>query len=223
MGLFDIFKPKKKQTRSLFIRADGTVDSEKIKEDLYKSDPHYRETADHLAHQDKLSNYLGEAEMQYRADQDIHKLISAYEAVFIDAKPPLNSSSDLKLADLYIKAKQNDKAWGYLNMLLAEKNERKTELSSIRQEQAKLLKKEKKHKDAIEMFALAHLAKGKYADYFNENKFLKDIGVSARALGWGLETQSDIAKLVKTQINQRNMSEKKIIDAYQKYLQDHGL
>lgn len=89
-----------------------------IQKELYKKDPKYRATIDYLKHQQKLTDLMNSALERYKKDKDLDKIIKVYEKIFIEADPPCESSKDVDLAKYYIRTGQNDKAWGYLNLLL---------------------------------------------------------------------------------------------------------
>ena len=57
-------------------------------------------------------------------------------------------------------------------------------MEKIRFEQARLLKKEEKWADAIEMYLLGYLAKSSWNRKFQEDMFVKDIKSSANKLNW---------------------------------------
>lgn len=131
--------------------------------------------------QNAMLQRLADAQWEYKQDKDINKLISVYEMVFINSKPYLQSSQEIDLADLYVKAGMNNKAWGYLNMLLM-RNE--TPANKIYFEQARILKKENKYDQAAYTYMLCHLAKSQRDGVFHPEPFIKDVQVCANKLKW---------------------------------------
>lgn len=126
-----------------------------IARELYRDFPESKALQDSLKYQDKLLDRLAKAEKKYEKDKNLDALIKEYEYLFIICQPSCCSSHIIKLPDLYMKAGQSDKAWGFLNRLLQTKE---AELHKIRFEQAKILTKEKKYADAILMHLLGYLA-----------------------------------------------------------------
>lgn len=139
MGLFDKFK-KNQQPKT---------DSEAIEREMYENNTlGYRDLKDHLDYQQELINKVNLANAQYEKDGDMDALIKVYEMAFYEADPPCASSQNLKLVDYYLKSNSNDKAWEYLNFLYLGSYAPKEKIRFL---QAKILKKEKKYLDAIDM------------------------------------------------------------------------
>ena len=197
--------------------------------DMYINNPRYREMKNEsaarqelLKQQDELIAIACTAREKYKSDGDIESAIASYEKVMIEADPPLKNAQShaIFLAELYVKNGQNDKAWGYLNMLHSKDL---CPLSKIRKEQAKILKKEKKHQQAIEFILLEYWnhAQDCEFNYYNHNGCMKDIGPSIRALGWSFEDQEKCVSFVDYAVSLKNKSsEKTISDLYRRFVDE---
>ena len=142
--------------------------------------------------QDQEYKRLSKAQAAYEKDGDINKLISVYESALIDGKVFLYSQSlALELVSLYKKAGLNDKAWSYTNYMLMKGFPAEWK---VYQEQAKLLKSEKKYLEAVRAYMHMYHFKDSYG--FNREKFLKDINVCAKKLGWDEEKKNRVADVV---------------------------
>lgn len=186
--------------------------NEAVKEELYRKDPSFRKVTDDLAEQDRLLKILLEAREQYSADGDCEKAIAAYEKVMLHPAVPINSNSHTSfLVDLYIKAGQNDRAWGFLNSLIGTG---RLPLEKIRGYQAKILSKENKHKDALEMLILEYLAKAERSRTFNNEAFLKAIKPSIKKLKLDDAFANELSNLIQHHVKARNFDERSLITQY---------
>ena len=205
MGLFNFGKKKQKK-----------MTSEEIRAEMYKNNTMgYRDRKDRLDYQNSLIDKVNEANEQYK--DDINKLIEVYEFAFYKSDPPCASSQNLKLVDMYLKTNQNDNAWGYLNFLYAGNHAPKEKIRFL---QAKILKKENKHIDAIEMFMLGHLKNSEWNNTFQKDIFLKDIAPSANKLKWNSEKREYLAYLVENSVKQRKYGESALSNAFRKSVSD---
>lgn len=212
MGFFDVFK---KLNTGVGI-SRKTFQNNIEKEMYLNNTAGYRDLKDRLDYQDRLLNIANEARERYKTDGVIEPAIEAYEKVLLKSDPPLVSTAHtMFLADLYIKAEMYDKAWGYLNSLIGTD---RAPLEKIRHEQARILKKEKRHKEAIEMILLEYLAKSEWNNTFSRGACMKSIGPSIRALQWTADDQSRCADIVEVQVKVRNYKEKALIDKYRQYV-----
>lgn len=207
---------------------DNITFRNKADRDMYMNNPRYREmkneTAalnERLKQQDELIAIVCTAREKYKSDGDIESAIASYEKAMIEADPPLRNAQShaIFLAELYIKNGQNDKAWGYLNMLHSKDL---CPLSKIRKEQAKILKKEKKHIQAIEYILLEYWNHAQECEfnYYNHNGCIKDIGPSIRALGWSFEDQEKCVSFVDYAVSLKSRScEQTVYDLYRKFVE----
>ncbi len=154
---------------------------------------------------------LAEANAEYKNDGNLDKLIAVYESVFIDADPYLKSSQEIDLADLYIKAGQNDKAWGYLNFLI-QRNE--TPLHRIYSQQVRILKKEGRYVDAVRTYMFCYLDKAQISNSFNPTAFQKDIQSSINKLKWDQQMVDDLTAIMNEQISAHNFNIRALIAKY---------
>lgn len=191
-----------------------------VKKYLYKTDASYRKATDELDHQDRLLKVALKARDQYKIDGDCDKAISEYEKVMIEATPPLKSNAHaMFLLDLYLKAGYNNKAWGYTNKLIQTHG---LDIDKIRKYQAKILKKEEKHAEAIKMLMLHHLAKSKWNNTFNREAFIKDIMPSIKKLKWAPEDADTLADMVFAQVKAKDYKESALTSKYSEYVKAHG-
>lgn len=194
------------------LKKQKKMTSEDIRAEMYKNNTMgYRDTKDRLDYQNSLLDKVNRANEQYK--DDINKLIEVYEFAFYKSDPPCASSQNLKLVDMYLKTNQNDKAWGYLNFLYAGNHAPKEKIRFL---QAKILKKENKHIDAIEMFLLGYLKKSEWDNVFQKDMFLKDIAPSANKLKWNDEKREYLAHLVEKSVKLRNYDENALADSFRK-------
>lgn len=182
----------------------------------------YRDRKEFLKQQEGLLRIACNAQERYKNDGDIDRAILEYEKVMIEADPPLMNAQShaLFLADLYIKKGLNDKAWGYLNML---QHEKLCPVSHVRAQQARILKKEKKHLDAIETILLQHWNRFVEMDYnfYNHNACMRDIGPSVRALKWSFEDQEKCASFVEFAVSLKKQGdEMTITNLYRKFVEE---
>ena len=201
MSIFNLFG---KKTNKSF--------NKEIREEMYRNNTMgYRDNTDKLNYQQVLLDRINAASAQYKQDHDLDAVIKEFEYAFITSDPPCKSSQNMKLVDFYIKAGQNDKAWGYLNKLIVTKE---APIENVRFAQARILKKEKKYVDALEMCLL-----GNYNKYsFNDNVFDKDIKTYANKLKLN-QDQMDYLKYLVTQCK----SESVLIDRYNAVIKEWGL
>ena len=141
----------------------------------------------------------------------MNALIANYEHAFLN--PSLESQviqfhgGNIKLAELYIRNNDNDKAWGYLNSLVLRDAKYKAAgkkdvvgadhfLADVRITQSKILKKEGKYEAAIEMLMMG------YVDHIDKNipfkaeKFEKDINSMAKKLNWDEDMIQKLEKII---------------------------
>jgi hypothetical protein len=178
---------------------------------LVQAEKEYKIFQEEMDYQNELLKEAHLAKARFKADKDVTSAIATFER--LHAKGLISSCGELYLADLYMKAGKNDKAWGFLNALIMQKNG--PEKHKIRYSQAKLLKKEKRHKDAIIHYGMYHVDK---CGEFNNSLFQKDIGVSAKSLKL---TSSDTEALAN--ITRSSKSEAELAKRYRKFFEGKGL
>ncbi|MBQ7558483.1 MAG: hypothetical protein IJT00_10535 [Lachnospiraceae bacterium] len=203
MGLFDLFGSKK----SLPERKASTPST------IKRSDKAIRAS-------DKASEDMQKADADYENDGDLNKKISVYEKYLLK-KPNWNSFNfSLALANMYVKAGRNDAAWGYLNQLYLwaiDPSAIGGDVSKIRYEQFRILKAEKKYKDAMVMLVTSYVLNA-YAirdTYFNKNKFKKDAKTTAKEVGITGTDLDAFADMLERDIKAKRIKEA----ALQKYLE----
>lgn len=178
---------------------------------LAQAEKEYKKFQAEMDYQNELLTEAHKAKERFKKDKDVRSAIATFES--LHSKGLISSWDELYLADLYVKAGMNDKAWGFLNSLVAKPNA--PELHKVRYAQAKLLKKEKRHKDAIVFFGMYHVDK---CGEFNKAIFLKDIGSSAKALGL---TSTDTEMLAR--ITGSTKKETEISKKYSSFFAGKGL
>ena len=200
-------------------KAYRTLTAEELVE---RVNPGFKKTKSDLEHQDKLLASVWEAREQYKVDNNIDKLIAAYEYAMIEAKPPLKNaqSHTMYLAELYIKNNQNDKAWDYLNSILLSHIDL---THKIRFLQCKILKKEKRFVDAMIMLMMGHLFKAQINATFAKDAFIKEATPIANKLGLNNDNVEYLAYLIENQVKHRNYDEQTLRSSYKTALSDFGV
>lgn len=190
MGIFDIFGKKKTTSDRKTTPESPLKDIARVIEDS-----------------DKAIADMHKADAEYEKDGDIEKRIKVYEKYLLE-NPQWNSFNfNLSLAKMYVKAGHIDKAWGYLNQLYLwaiDPDAIGGDASKVRFEQYKILKAEKKHKDAMLMLVSSYVLNA-YAVrdmYFNKPKFIKDGKTIAKVIGFSEDQlvlfADDLEKSIKT-------------------------
>lgn len=179
---------------------------------MYITDEKYRKTVDDIEYQQGLLEIALKARDNYKKDKDASKAIVSYEKVLVKSNPPLHSHTHTQfLADLYIKAEEYDKAWGYLNSLIGTG---RLPQEKIRKTQAEILKKEKKYLASIEYSAMEYLSRNTWDNQLEKDAFLKAVRVNANKLGWSEEQRESVYDLILKQKSSGNLSEKALVDSY---------
>lgn len=182
--------------------------------------PEIKPIQDIVKQQDKCYRILDQAASKYENDGDIDSLLSVYQKIFFDSGIELHSQTKAFYpVEICIKNGWNDKAWAYLNRLLSLSD---IPVSKIRFYQGKILKKEKKYLDAVEMYMLGHLAKSEWNNTYNENLFLKDIKSCANKLKWDSDMMCCLSDLIQQQVCRRNYAEDTLIRSYRKIIKEGG-
>lgn len=211
MGLLGFLSGKKNDSGKSDRKSRFSND---IEQEMYEKNQHgYRDMKDSLDYQDALLSRVNAAQKKFREDGCLDAVIKELEYAFITSNPPCKTSQNMDLAGYYIRAGQSDKAWGYLNRLIMTGQ---APLEKIRFEQARILKKEKKWADAIEMYMLGYLAKNQWNRQFQEDMFIKDIRSSASRLGWDDSVMKQLAEIVSSFVRKGKSDEKLMIREYRK-------
>lgn len=177
---------------------------------------------------------LQKASEKYKKDNDLSACIATYESILDLSKPRLwnNFNFCLTLADMYIKADRKNDAWRFLNQMSVQAVRDSTapdyEISKIRYKQFGILKKEKKHLDALQMLSTYHVLKTNTENngsVFDCDKFIKDANTTAKSAGLSpqqLESLADsISKMAKSK--RGKATENDVIKAYREYIKSQGL
>ena len=151
-------------------------------------------------------------------DGSLDDQIKSYENAFLLSDPPLASTThELKLAELYIKAEMYDKAWRYLNKLYNQYIGTAEPIWKVRDLQAKVLKHEKKYDQAIEMYLLKYVEKGR--DFETQEKMIiKDLKPCATKLSWDESRMIQLMSLIEKYLKSRNPTDISI--EYRKLLKE---
>lgn len=198
MSFFDLFRKKSLE--------------EEVREEMCKNNiMGYRDRTDRLNYQQSLLDRVNAAAARCRQNHDLDAVIKEFEFAFIESDPPCHSSQNLDLANFYIKAGENDKAYHYLNRLIStqEAPQEKAHLM-----QARILKKEKRYAESLKTYLIGH--KEKYT--FNENVFFKDIAPIINKLGLEHIHMEYLSSLITESKGVRPM-----INSYYKALDDWGI
>lgn len=195
MGLFNLFGSKKAEPEKKITSAPASKDIDKV-----------------LRDRDKAIAEMRKADAVYEKDGDINKRIHVYEK-YMMKKPEWNSFNfNMALAKMYVKAGRNDTAWGYLNQMYLwaiDDTAIGGDTSKIRYEQFKILKSEKKFKDAMVMLVSSYVvnAYGIRDMYFNKEKFKKDAKTTAKGIGIGEADLAIFADKLEKDIKARKIKE----------------
>ena len=212
MGLFGFGGKKKEKTAG---SGKVTLNSGNVKEWLRQENPEFRRIDDELKYQNKLLDRVNKAREAYKNDKDLAKAIKEYEYAFVKSDPPCKTSQDIDLANLYIKANEYDKAWGYLNQLILRRGYPDSEIKFY---QARILKHEEKYAYAIEMIMIGYYYKALPDRPFQTEKFLKDISSSAKKLGWDEEKTKGLLNILNTIPPREGFDERLLINQIRNYM-----
>lgn len=213
MGLFDAFRKK----GSLDNAAEKPFRNE-IERNMYVNNTlGYKDTKDRLDYQNNLLSRVNAAQEKYKEDKNIEAVIRELEYAFIESDPPCASSQNMDLIDYYVKAGKNDKAWAYLNRLYTYGE---APVEKVRFAQARILKKEKKWHDALEMYMLGYLKKSEWNNNFQEDMFKKDIKSLVNKLNWDSEKVDYLCYLIGNHVKNRDYSESSLSQEYRQFLSD---
>lgn len=205
MGIFDVFGKKK----------SAPVQNAKVK-------PPVKNITKIIEDSNKAIAAMQKADVAFEKDGDIEKRIRTYEKYLLE-RPQWNSFNfNLSLAKMYVKAGHNDKAWGYLNQLYLwaiAPDAIGGDTSKIRFEQFRILKAEKKFKEAMFMRVSSYVLNA-YAVrdmYFNKPKFMKDAKTTAKAIGFTEDQLVSFADDLERSIKTRKINEATV----KKYCSDY--
>lgn len=195
MGIFDVFgKKKTAPTR------------------IAKVNPPVKNITKIIADSDKAIADMQKADTAFEKDGDIEKRIKTYEKYLLE-KPLWNSFNfNLSLAKMYVKAGHNDKAWDYLNQMYLWATDPDAiggDTSKVRFEQFKVLKAEKKYKDAMLMLVSSYVLNAYVVRdmYFNKPKFMKDAKTTAKAIGFSEDQLASFADDLERRIKTKKIKE----------------
>ncbi len=195
MGIFDVFGKKK------------TAPAQNA-----KVNPPVKNITKIVADSDKAIADMQKADTAFEKDGDIEKRIRTYEKYLLE-KPLWNSFNfNLSLAKMYVKAGHNDRAWDYLNQMYLwaiDPDAIGGDASKVRFEQFKVLKAEKKYKDAMLMLVSSYVLNA-YAVrdmYFNKSKFMKDAKTTAKAIGFSEDQLASFADDLERGIKTKKIKE----------------
>ena len=87
----------------------------------------------------------------------------------------------------------------------------------------KVLKKEKKYVDAMQMLMLSYLFNSKWNNTFRDTAFVKDATPIANKLKWDSEKIDILAQIISDQVKRKNYDEGALIKSFQKALSQFGL
>ena len=220
MGLFDVFRTKPKTSTNMPNAVDQKIDSIMV---------NYQENKKQQDNQNKLLAQVNAARAKYKKDGDLDAVIAVFEDAFWKADPPCTSSQSIDLVGFYLKAGQNDKAWAYLSYLYHQwMNDYAAGKASlydaypIRDQQARIVKKEKRYAYAIGLYMQAHLLKSSWNDTFQKELFLKAIQPCVNKLQWEADVPEYLAYLIGNAVSNKRYDEGNLIDQYKKFLSEIG-
>lgn len=175
-----------------------------------------------LKESDKAIAEMHKADSVYSQDDDIDKRISVYEKYLME-KPLWNSFNfNRSLVAMYIKSGRLDDAWSYLNQMLQWSFDPECvgiDVPKIRYDQFKILKTEKKYKDAFVMLVSSYVLNAYSIQglYFNKDKFIKEAKTTAKGAGMSHEELLAFADNLEKDIKRKKIKESKIQEYCSKY------
>lgn len=169
-----------------------------------------------LENSDKAIAECQKADEEYSKDGDIGKRISVYEKHFLQ-RPQWNCFNFCwSLAEMYMKAGENDKAWGYVNQLYLWTTDPKCNIhgynDKVRYIQFKLLKSEKRFKEALVMLVSSYMLNA-YAIqgiYFNKKKFIKEAKTTAKGIGFSEDDLNIFADKLENDLKKKRLTERNV-------------
>ncbi len=224
------FGKKKKSTRkeishSKPIPKRSEAQNKQIYQELRKSNPEFRRIDDRIKATNKSLEKILNANKQYKEDKDLNKVIKIYEHELKEPTSPWEHNIPQKhamdLVDFYLKAGENDKAWGYLNWLTIQCPQL---TSKVRFAQAKILKKENKYQDALIALMSGYLVDAKDMNgRFNSTKFTKEATVIANKLKWdGLKVEK-LSEILGRMISNRDYNESNLRELFRDLIESWSI
>ena len=158
---------------------------------------------------------LQSADADYKNDKDLEKVIQTYQSV-------LNGCTwnafnyQKKLASYYVKAERYNDAWKTLQQAQKDSVQRghgKATVGQIRLEQFKVLKAEKKYKEALDILCRAYVINNAPYGEWNRDSFIKTAKTCAKGLGLTDQQLFDLADVVEKSIKSKDVTEAHIRQA----------
>jgi len=201
LGLFDIFK-KNKSTNN---NNDKNESSKDTNNSITESN--FEDTKKRIEKQDKQILQFKKAE-EYAKNGKVEKAIDILERIMYEEGLVINGVRwPFILYDIYYKNKMYDKCWQYLNFVLNNFPEHK---GKVRERQAKVLKAEKKYKNALILKLSALLIKNKEREYSpSKDKIEKELNIYIKKAKL-LDKKNKILKLYDKYQNTNNFNESKL-------------
>ena len=152
---------------------------------------------------------------------DVKKYLYKTDASYRKATDELDHQD--RLLKVALKARDQYKIDGDCDKAISEYIQTHgLDIDKIRKYQAKILKKEEKHAEAIKMLMLHHLAKSKWNNTFNREAFIKDIMPSIKKLKWAPEDADTLADMVSAQVKAKDYKESALTSKYSEYVKAHA-
>ena len=163
---------------------------------------------------------LQRAEADYKIDKDLEKVIRTYQSV-LDGVTWNAFNYQKKLAAYYTKAAKYDDAWRVLSQAQHDAVKRghgPACTGQIRMEQFKVLKAQKKYKQALETLCRAYVVNNAPYGTWNRESFIKNAKTCAKEMGLSEQQLDGIADLVGNAISKQDKSETNIRQAFSNFL-----
>lgn len=213
MALFNLFKNSKSTPTK---KADISKEIKRHQDDTAKADAQIAK--------------LQKADERFEKDGDLNKRIAVYESVLDLSKPLLWNSFNycLSLVKMYVEADRRDDAWRLLNQMtiaFARFPSPEYYTAKVRNEQFKILKKEKKYLDALRMLAVSHVLKtnSPQGSQFDTERFIKEAKTTAKGAGLSQQDLEDLAKMIKDAGKKKNLPEEKVLDIFKEFLKKKNI
>lgn len=238
-----VFKSQVKQGTVQSV-SNATYSEQKNKElhqsavrSLEKFQPGWTEERENQVEQMKQHERGQTALKKLKQDKDFDKAIAIFEKIVEKEKTLFDNgvgSNTINLLDLYYKAQYYDRAWKYSNELIMDYAKTESSNWGIRYIQCKILKKEKRYKDAMEMLILAYAGKSfSYTDYgnsiqyssevfvaSNKSKFIKEAMVLGNKLKYDCTKIEYLADFIEKSLGNSEYNEAYLVAGFREFLKE---
>lgn len=212
MGLFGLFGKKDKKQG---IKVTTSVSSVKVNSTPAKT-THTISHSQEDKQFDRDLKKLQKADADYKNDKDLDKVIQTYQSV-LNGCDWNAFNYQKKLASYFVKAERYNDAWQTLLQAQKDAVKRghgKACTGQIRLEQFKVLKAEKKYKEALDILCRAYVVNNASYGDWNRDSFLKTAKTCAKGTGLSEQQLNEIADIVDKAIKSKDTSKHVFINLW---------